>query len=86
MAECADELEETLDEFSPMTYEEFQIIGRGMITEARVRFREQALAFCRTDEERAKVARLEPAIGEVSPEEAVYAFKLWLDESRAAAG
>lgn len=65
-----------------MTYEEFQIIGRGMVTAARVRFREQAMALCRTDEERAKAAGLEPAIGEVSPEEAVYAFKLWLDESR----
>ncbi len=65
-----------------MTLEEFQVIGRGMIMEARLRFREQAFALCRTDDERAKAARLEPAIGEVSPEEAVLAFKLWLDEQR----
>ena len=65
-----------------MTLEEFQIIGRGLITEARVRFREQALALCTTDEERAKAHGLEPAIGEVSPEEAVLAFRLWLDEHR----
>jgi hypothetical protein len=65
-----------------MTLEEFQTIGRGMITEARVRFREQAMALCLTDAERDKAMRLEPAIGEVSPEEAVYALKLWLDEQR----
>jgi hypothetical protein len=65
-----------------VTLEEFQTIGRGMIAEARVRFREQALAFCQTDMEREKVQRLESAIGEVSPEEAVYAFRLWLNESR----
>ncbi len=65
-----------------MTLEEFQTIGRGMIMEARIRFREQAMALCRTDGEREKAHRLEGAVGEVSPEEAVLAFKLWLDENR----
>ena len=59
-----------------------QIIGRGMIAEARVRFRERAFALCHSDAERHKAILLESAIGEVSPEEAVYAFKLWLDEHR----
>lgn len=61
-----------------MTFEEFQIIGRGMIAAARVRFREQAMRLCRTDREREKAKAFESAIGEVSPEEAVLAFKLWL--------
>lgn len=63
-----------------MTLEEFQTIGRGMIAAARVRFRDEAFKFCKTDTDRRKVLALEPAIGEVSPEEAVLAFRRWLDE------
>jgi hypothetical protein len=65
-----------------MTKEEFQRVGRQMISDARERFREQAFALCRTDAERQKAIRLETAIGEVSPEEAVLAFRRWLYEQR----
>lgn len=65
-----------------MTKDEFQQIGRGMIAAARIRFREQAMALCHSDVEREKAHKLDPAIGEVSPEEAVLAFKIWLAEQR----
>lgn len=67
-----------------MTLEEFQTIGRGMIMEARIRFRDEAMRLCHSDAERAQAQAVETAIGEVSPEEAVLAFKRWLDEGRAA--
>lgn len=65
-----------------MTKEKFQIVGKQMITEARERFRVAAFALCHTDAEREKAIRLETAVGEVSPEEAVHAFRLWLSEQR----
>jgi len=64
-----------------VTPEEFRIIGRGMITAARVRFRDEAMALCHTDVERAKATAMEGAVGDVSPEEAVLAFKRWLAET-----
>ena len=64
-----------------MTWEKFQHIGRAMIADARERFRQEAYALCGTTEQRAKVDAIAPAIGEVSPEEAVLAFKRWLLEA-----
>ncbi len=71
---------------SDMTLEEFQRVGRQMIAEARERFRRDAMLVCRTDEERAKAVAFEPAIGEVSPEEAVLALKRWIAEGEAEKG
>lgn len=65
-----------------MTKEEFQRVGKQMIVAARERFRADAFALCHTDAEREKAIRLETAVGEVSPEEAVHAFRLWLSEQR----
>ncbi len=65
-----------------MTKEEFQRVGRQMILDARERFRRDAFALCHTDAEREKAIRLETAVGEVSPEEAVLAFCRWLSENR----
>jgi hypothetical protein len=39
------------------------------MTVARARFREEAMRLCHTENERAKAASFESAIGEVSPEE-----------------
>lgn len=69
-------------ETTPMTLQEFQRVGRQMIAEARARFRRDAMLVCRTNNERAKAAAFESAIGEVSPEEAVLALKRWIAEGK----
>lgn len=68
-----------------MTLDELRRVYRQMTADARIRYRAEAMALCRTADERTKAASFESAIGEVSPEEAVLALKRWIQEQRSGA-
>jgi hypothetical protein len=66
-----------------MTLDELRVELKRMIVNARARFRDEAMRLCHTEDERSKATAIEMAVGDVSPEEAVLAFKRWLAEERA---
>jgi len=61
-----------------MTAEEMRTEIAALVAEARTRFRTEAAAVCRTEEEAQKAASLESAIGEISPDEAIDGLKRWI--------
>jgi hypothetical protein len=64
-----------------MTYEEFQTVGRQMISDARDVFdRRAASLIAGQPEAQAFAAGLRAAIGEVSPYEALAALEQWIEE------